>query len=662
MEHRKSRRFVDFLRLPATVTPFEKGHVDALNAIAVAFFALHIPAFMAVAWFHETGVMTAFLLTSLCFVGPVVAWKALPARQAAMVMGFSSMCMGGLLVHFGQGPVQIEMHFYFFVLLALLSTYGNPAVILTAAVTVSVHHLAVWWLLPASVFNYDASFWVVLVHAGFVVLESIAACFLARNFFDDVIGLEAIVRERTSELDARNADLRLVLDSVGQGLMTVELDGSMGGARSAAVEALLGTEPADESFLDLLDRVDEMFGMHMRMHWDNLTDGFLPHELVLDQMPSRLSRAGRHLRFDFSPITDSEGELARLLVVISDVTAMVEREQAELRQREVMRVFERVMDDKAGFLEFYEEAEAILRRIESPQASGPARKREIHTLKGISAIFGLESIAAACHTVETAVEEAAREPVVADAAPLRGAWDDLRADLDRLLGERQDSIEIPDVEYEQLLHAVLEGEKGERLAARIRAWRFDPLSRRLSRLAAQVERIGERLGKPVQVELDDGGLRLDGARWSSFWSSFVHVLRNAVDHGLETAEERETAGKPTTGTVTLRGWRDGDAFVLDVEDDGRGVDWAKLRSIAVERGLPAITRKDLQGVIFAEGLSTRDEATEMSGRGVGMAALQAATAARSGEVAVLDRDGGGTIVRFRFPAVEMTGQLDRAVA
>ncbi len=663
MDHRQQRRFVDFLRLPAKVTQFEEEHVDGLNRLAVILFALHIPVFMGVAYIHETGVMTALSLTTLAWIGPLVAWKALPARQAAMVMGFSAMVMGGLLVHFGQGPVQIEMHFYFFVLLALLSTYGNPAVVLTAAVTATIHHLTLWWLLPSSIFNYDASFWVVGVHAIFVVLESVASCYLARNFFDDVIGLEAIVNERTEELDARNADLRLVLDSVGQGLMTVELDGAMGGARSAAVETLLGAPVDQGNFLDLLDAVDGDFGVQMRMHWEGLTDGFMPHELILDQMPRRLRCGERHLRFDYSPITDAEGELVRLLVVISDVTAMVAREESERRQREVMRVFERVMEDKAGFLEFYEEADNTLGRIEDTATHGIARKREIHTLKGISAIFGLESIAKVCHEVETEVEEEGRLPTADDAAAIRAGWDDLRADLDQLIGERQqDAIEIPDVEYEALLHAVLDGERGEALAARIRSWRFDPLARRLTRLAGQVDRIGERLGKPVEVTVEDNGLRLDGARWSNFWSSFVHVLRNAVDHGIEAPEDREAAGKSATGHITLRGVLDGEVFHLEVEDDGGGVNWDRVASKAAEKGLPSATREDLVAALFAPGMSTRDQATDMSGRGVGMSALMESAVQRGGTVAVVDAPAGGTIVRFSFPSIEMTGEPVRAVA
>jgi C4-dicarboxylate-specific signal transduction histidine kinase len=122
-------------------------------------------------------------------------------------MGITAMFMGGILVHAGQGPVQIEMHFYFFVLLALLAVYANPLVIVVAALTVAAHHLVLWFVLPASVFNYEAPLWVVAVHALFVILEAVAACFIARNFFDNVVELEQRIQERTHKLQEANDKL-----------------------------------------------------------------------------------------------------------------------------------------------------------------------------------------------------------------------------------------------------------------------------------------------------------------------------------------------------------------------------------------------------------------------------------------------------------------------
>jgi hypothetical protein len=198
---------LNYLVLPRRMTDFEVSYLRRMNRIGLVFFVIHLPVFCAVAYFNDTGPGLAALLTIAVLVGPVAAYLTLQnPRAVSVVYGFTSMLMGGLLVHFGQGPVQIEMHFYFFALLAMLAVYANPLVIIVAAVTVALHHLGLWIYLPKSVFNYAAPIWVVAVHAAFAVLESIATCFIARSFFDNVIGLEKIVQARTAELDERNRD------------------------------------------------------------------------------------------------------------------------------------------------------------------------------------------------------------------------------------------------------------------------------------------------------------------------------------------------------------------------------------------------------------------------------------------------------------------------
>ena len=189
------QRIIDAVCLPDQITEFERRYLERMNKIGFCFFAAHLPVFVLLAYSNGTGPLLALLLTAAVLVGPALAFLAFDnPRHVSLTHGFTAMLMGGILVHVGQGPVQIEMHFYFFALLAMLAIYGNPLVILVAAVTVALHHLAGWWLVPSSVFNYDAPIWVVLVHAAFVVLESVATCYIARNFFDNVIGLERIVQ------------------------------------------------------------------------------------------------------------------------------------------------------------------------------------------------------------------------------------------------------------------------------------------------------------------------------------------------------------------------------------------------------------------------------------------------------------------------------------
>ena len=197
-----------YIVLPPESTGFEKEYLSRVNRVALWFFLAHLPVFVLIAFFNETEHEFALALTSCVLMGPFFAVRYLQSQRAvSVIMGITAMMMGGLLVHFGQGPVQIEMHFYFFVLLALLAVFANPMVIVAAAVTVAAHHLVMWYLLPSSVFNYDAPLWVVAVHAVFVVLEAVAGCFIARSFFDNVVELEQHVQERTHRLSEANAEL-----------------------------------------------------------------------------------------------------------------------------------------------------------------------------------------------------------------------------------------------------------------------------------------------------------------------------------------------------------------------------------------------------------------------------------------------------------------------
>src|SRR5499426_3014077 len=175
-----------YLFLPREISAFERSYLRRMNRIALIFFYLHVPAFVGVAALARTSMLQAAVLTPVVLIGPTVVyfWLRNP-RALAVAYGFTAMVMGGLLVHFGQGPMQIEMHFYFFVLIALLSVFANPVVVLVAALTVALHHFVVWLVIPTSVFNYQASFWSVVVHSVFVVLESVAAVFVARTFFND---------------------------------------------------------------------------------------------------------------------------------------------------------------------------------------------------------------------------------------------------------------------------------------------------------------------------------------------------------------------------------------------------------------------------------------------------------------------------------------------
>lgn len=648
-----------YMILPTEITKFESRYLERMNRIGILFFLAHVPLLTLLAWGNGTGAAMALVLTSLTMFGPLLASRtSRKPRTISVVLGVTAMFMGGLLCHFGQGPVQIEMHFYFFVLLALLAVFANPLVIISAAVTVALHHLLLWVIIPSSVFNYDAPIWVVGVHALFVVLESVAACFIARSFFDNVIGLERKVQDRTVELENRNVAMRRILNTVEEGLFTIDLTGRVGDEISAAAEKLLGTIPESRLLTDWLSNNDRDAADWLEVGLDEVFAGIMPLEITLVQLPARCKSGRMSLSIAYSPLEEGN-QLTGLAVVVRDVSAMVAREELEVENREIMAIFDRISTDRAGFLEFFEEADELVQGLKSDnRGNGSLTKRQLHTLKGNSSIFGLERIAKTCHAIETALEDESEPVNNALWTELFGGWATVRGNLRELMAENEHAVGLSADQFQILLMGILNDEPKQHLAPLLASWRLEPTKQRLMRIAEQAKRLAVSLGKGnINVQIQDNGLRTDAEHWAKFWSVIVHVVRNAVDHGLESAEERRLAGKCEVGTLTLRTDIDKARFIISVSDDGRGLNWDRLRLAAQRVGMPSGSEADLIRALFIDGLSTADQATDISGRGIGMSAVQSVCESMHGTIQVSSTKNVATEFTFIFDTRLMAPRL-----
>lgn len=165
--------------------------------------------------------------------------------------------------------------------------------------------------------------------------------------------------------------------------------------------------------------------------------------------------------------------------------------------------------------------------------------------------------------------------------------------------------------------------------------------------------LATRLEKEMKPAAIDGdATSLEPETYGPFLRSLVHVFRNAVDHGLETPEARLSAGKAAEGSIRCTVSNDDRGLQIAIEDDGRGVDREKLEERLVVSGMPQsqAAGMSLESLMFCEGLSSRDSADEISGRGVGLAAVKAELDRLGGSVWVETGQGAGTRLRFHVPS------------
>ncbi|MEY4510661.1 MAG: chemotaxis protein cheA [Pseudomonadota bacterium] len=164
-----------------------------------------------------------------------------------------------------------------------------------------------------------------------------------------------------------------------------------------------------------------------------------------------------------------------------------------------------------------------------------------------------------------------------------------------------------------------------------------------------------RLGKgPVQVEVDAEGV-VAPSHLGWLWRVLPLVVANSVDHGLDEASERLAHGKPSEGKLRISASEQLSSLIIEVEDDGRGVDWERVRARAERLGLPARTHEELVSALFADELSSKERVDNVSGRGVGLAAVEAACQQHGARIGVVSERGKGTLFRFVVDSDNDTG-------
>jgi two-component system chemotaxis sensor kinase CheA len=177
----------------------------------------------------------------------------------------------------------------------------------------------------------------------------------------------------------------------------------------------------------------------------------------------------------------------------------------------------------------------------------------------------------------------------------------------------------------------------------------------LKKFPRLVRDITHKIGKEAEMVITGERVPIDKSLLDDVEQAMVHIVRNAVDHGLETPDERLAAGKPKRGNVSIAVTPEEASIFIEVSDDGRGLDLARIKTKAVERGVisedqaQAIGDKEAEMLIFNSGLSTKDQATDLSGRGVGMDVVMTNLKKWNGEVVIDNRPGHGLSVGLRLP-------------
>lgn len=441
---------------------------------------------------------------------------------------------------------------------------------------------------------------------------------------------------------------KMVLDAVDQGFVMIDGDGTLNEEYSAALERIVDTPENNIKVWDFFRPKSTEIADWMEMTWSQLEMKTLPASLILNQIPP-MFRLGEnvYLSVQCQTIHDSD----KFLMVVTDISEKIAAERAQESHREIISIVGKAASYGSVFQESIDELEEIVAKLTDCLNSKNTEKSLLHTLKGSSAVCGMISIPRIVHDLETKRENSNAALDAEDLAMLKSKWNQLMEKITPFLKAKNDlKIEVSMDDYDGVIKSIRQNATPDKILAQLDSWLREPTQKRLLQAAEHAKVMANKLEKPsLTVQVLDNGIRLDGEQWRGFWSVFAHVVRNAVDHGIEDADVRVNLGKPPGGKLELSSSIVKGELVVRIKDDGAGIDWNKVRAAAHENGLKVETTQHLVAALFHNGLSTKNQVSTISGRGVGMSAVKDACEALGGIIEINSTQGQGTEIDFRFP-------------
>ena len=516
--------------------------------------------------------------------------------------------------------------------------------------------------------------------------------------------LEKKVADRTKELASAHKEIKEVMDNLDEVVVTFDGNRKIGPVFSPATKRILGVEEiagkhVEELLFAELNRHDEnssrhLFALEMLKTFDDFQWSMSKTDLLSEvKVTNPKDQSVKTMSLRYSPVfVDDKYE--KMVLVASDITEMLQlRESLAASEKEnslrASIINEIAASDKSQVGTFFQESGSrisiVTKFVDSDTTDGTNPKksdrpeiaillRELHTLKGAARSAGLKALAKSIHEAEDLLE-----PLRQEVASSQGNIKDVTLDAIQVSGLKKsiETYETYTKTYGEIfasansdnglnqrsLQALKSIVYNESISGKDRIRGFEIITSSdhfevgelFQGFAQSLQEISQQLDKTLSVESPLWLLYCDRGVRSALHEAFTHATRNAVDHGIESPNERTAAGKSPEGRMWLETERSAENLTLKLCDDGRGVDPNRIYSIGKSKGLVSVpqdkmTTDDIIDLLFLPGFSTKEQISDLSGRGVGLDAVRNSCQKLGIKCKITSTKGAGSQFTIQIPA------------
>tara|TARA_Y100001954_G_scaffold134650_1_gene143807 strand:- start:13582 stop:15879 length:2298 start_codon:yes stop_codon:yes gene_type:complete len=512
---------------------------------------------------------------------------------------------------------------------------------------------------------------------------------------DYAVNLEKKVAERTKEIEEEREKVAGLLNNMRQAVFSIDRSQKVVAPVSSFSKNVFGSEIEGTDIFDTiykdLDRQSEEYSqLHSALNtvfgeddlqYDLMEDYFIQKAKYKESEEDQESKV---LQFSYNPMFDNKEELDKVMFIVEDVTEL-EKLAAEkaAKDKEIATINEiasNKIDDVKAFIlsadSYIKNSIQPLEDFKSDQSKAGGLGeifRNLHTLKGNSRIFNLGNISQTTHIVENDLVqmiEEVKEGKEINHDRIKGLFEGFN-DIEQSIavyleiGKRifsfgsADEITISKKQIEEI-QGLIENVKTNQDELKqasycIKKIIFNSFIEECGKFKKMVQEIAGKLDKKAEFNISGEDIFLDNTKLDLIFDALTHILRNSIDHGIETMEKRKEKSKSEHGTISIKTKEEGDQFEIFIVDDGNGIDGERVMSSAVKKGAlakekaDAMSDEDKVNLIFLPNLSTADSVSDISGRGVGMDVVKSNIEKMGGSIRVSSILGTGTIFKISFP-------------
>ena len=521
---------------------------------------------------------------------------------------------------------------------------------------------------------------------------------LCLNLMKQDIGLkldEALEETAKEKVKAQKAEaaVKSIMDNISQGIFNIGLDGVISPGCSKELSRLfckdledIEEKNFDEACLpELIKSRNGEFNNWLAfvknapdsMDWQDVVELAPFHERQFT-----LNDEEKIYNFEYFKVNnDSE---TSVMVVIEDVTEqrLLEKQLSEARAEyeSNLELLNNVMNlNSSELFSFLNECDHILESVESISTEKEIDKdtvnkifRGVHSLKGGASTLNFSNLSEIAHNVEDYLDDLRRETDSADSEDIKKKVAGIKAELNNIYSvvnrfNIQKHSHTPDAEKTVTINIsdldTISNQLGETRdpslgISLIESLKMIPLNQCEATLQNMVCDLTEKLDKKAALSIS-GDCKLPYELFNRLNSPLIHLVRNALDHGIESALTREEKGKNEIATILIKGEKKGDEFVIRIEDDGQGIQTQKVTEIALKKNIieqgKALSEEEALELIFHPGLSTKNIITDISGRGVGLDSVKNTIEELGGHLEVKNKKDFGTVFIIKIPSLANKG-------